>query len=154
MNNGKHNIGDFFEGGIIAYIDNSTGHGLIASEKDLDLQYCWYNGSNLKVKTKDGIGFGKTNTDTIIELQGEGIYAAKACKDLTLNGFNDWFLPNKEELHQLYLNKNIIGGFVGDCYWSSSEFYNFSGLSQDFSNGFQEGTFKEKKIYVRAVRTF
>jgi hypothetical protein len=47
--------------------------------------------------------------------------AALACANLTLNGFDNWRMPSKEELNLLYSNKNKIGGFSEDFYWSCSE---------------------------------
>jgi hypothetical protein len=46
--------------------------------------------------------------------------AARKCDDLALNGYDDWFLPSKDELNQMYLQRSVIGGFH-KCYWSSSE---------------------------------
>lgn len=42
------------------------------------------------------------------------------CEELSLYGFSDWKLPNKEELEQMYINKNYIGGFLDKVYWSST----------------------------------
>ena len=78
--------------------------------------------------------------------------AMKACADLG----DGWRLPTKEELKMLYQNKNEIGGFTVNAYWSSTEFnmYNRNDAwRQNFYNGLQynsnafNGTFS-----VRAVR--
>jgi hypothetical protein len=63
-------------------------------------------------------------------------FAAYACDNLQLNGYTDWFLPSIDELKQIMINREIIGGFatpaledVGDytsdiraTYWSSSSY--------------------------------
>ena len=43
------------------------------------------------------------------------------CNDLTLYGYSDWRLPSKDELLQMYRDRNTIGGF-GDNYWWSNTF--------------------------------
>ena len=42
-------------------------------------------------------------------------------KDACIKLGKGWRLPTKAELNILYVNKNLIGGFVGGYYWSSKE---------------------------------
>ena len=68
------------------------------------------------------IGTGLANTIAIINVQGNiGGYAAKLCRDYRGGGYTDWYLPSTDELFLLFLNQTIVGGFVRDIYWSSSE---------------------------------
>ena len=153
-------IGDSYQGGIIAYIDNTGQHGLIAAPTDQSTGIRWNNGSYITIgATGLTIGTGQSNTIKIIQAQGNGSYAAKLCDDLVLNGYNDWFLPSKDELNILYQNKNLIGGFISNAYsyyWSSSEYdisrawdHIFSSSSSGQSNTNKNNTFR-----VRAVRYF
>ena len=84
-----------------------------------------------------------------------------------LNGYSDWYLPSKDELNILYINKNNIGGFNNDVtypYWSSSEYiYSIGGgggyvsqnaFCQYFSSGFQNAGGKWIWGYVRPIRSF
>jgi len=79
-----------------------------------------------------------------------------------------WHLPTKGELNLLYLNKDAIGGFVKDYYWSSTEsehnadkawrkdFTNgllFAGAKDSYKTGTDTGTVRGT-YYVRAVRDF
>ena len=41
------------------------------------------------------------------------------CENLTYAGYDDWILPSKELLMTMYLNKDDIGGFQEEWYWSS-----------------------------------
>ena len=74
--------------------------------------------------TGTAIGTGQANTTAIVTTQGAGSYAAQLCNDLTVGGYNDWFLPSKDELDLMYENLYLqeVGGFTDDYYWSSSEF--------------------------------
>lgn len=69
--------------------------------------------------------------------------------------FSDWRLPSKDELNNLYLQKNAIGGFfAGEYYWSSSEYDGSDAWVQYISNGNQTNSFKFYTYSVRAVRAF
>jgi hypothetical protein len=72
-----------------------------------------------------------------------------------LGGYSDWYLPSKDELNQLYINKVAIGGFADGYYWSSTELNNYGAWRQLFYNGYQSNYFnKDASSYVRAVRAF
>ena len=71
-----------------------------------------------------------------------------ACKKLGPG----WRLPTKDELNMLYKNKEEVGGFAINYYWSSTEFDNFIAWEQSFGSGNQFFTNKHFNFYVRAVR--
>jgi hypothetical protein len=80
--------------------------------------------------------------------------AKKACDDLDENGYSDWHLPSKEELHQLYLNRSAVGGFASGVYWSSTEFNANDAWLQNFDFGRQYNFNKTVEWRVRPVRAF
>jgi surface protein len=148
-------IGLSYQGGIIAYIDSTGQHGLIAATADQSEGIQWYNGTNIVTgATGTAIGTGLTNTNAIIAVQGSGSYAASIARDYNGGGYTDWFLPSKDELNQLYENKTAISGFTDAWYWSSTEFNNDVAWLQIFSNGNQNDDIKANTYYVRAVRAF
>lgn len=166
-------VGDSYQGGIVAYILQIgdpgwiTGetHGLIAAPSDQGSEIPWQSiGSSYILTSANGIelGSGNANTSKIVSLQGEGIYAAKLCYDLVLNGFDDWYLPSKDELNALYTNRLAIGGFktgAYDYYWSSTEYGANGAWWQCFEldgpyMGVQNGGNKLEKYNVRAIRSF
>ena len=148
-------IGDYYGGGIVAYIDGSGIHGLIAATADQSTGIQWYNGSYVVTGAAGtAIGTGQANTTAIVTIQGTGSYAAQLCNDLIVSGYDDWFLPSKDELNKLYLNKVAIGGFADYLYWSSSEGNAYYAWFQYFNDGFQYDYLKYNTSRVRAVRAF
>lgn len=82
---------------------------------------------------------------------------AKICNDLVLNGYSDWFMPGRDKLNKIYLNRYLIGGFsnVGN-YWSSSECRGINATGFGFDNGdngYGCGT-KNDQNNIRAIRVF
>jgi hypothetical protein len=106
--------------------------------------------------TSTAIGTGMANTKKIINIWGEDNYAAKICYDLTINGYNDWALPSKDELSLMFtvLAKVDEGGFEADTYWSSTEDTDIRcAWAQYFADGLQYNTsWKYYPSCVRAVR--
>ena len=148
-------IGQRYGGGIIFHLDQSGAHGLIAAPSDQGSSLGWFNGSNISTGAAGTeIGTGLANTLAIVAAQGSGGYAASLCADLELNGFNDWFLPSKDELATLYGRRTEVGGFSDDFYWSSTEQGPASAWEQGYTTGMQYNVNKNSLIRVRAIRVF
>jgi len=147
-------IGQEYGGGVIIFIDTSGQHGIIAAKTDQSLGATWYNGvPGITGATGKIIGAGPSNTRKIVQVQGDGIYAAKVCAEYKADTYNDWYLPSKNELTEVYKQKAIIGAgnFV---YWSSSEEDANAAWAQNFTTGGRKQSRKDKIYHVRAVRTF
>jgi hypothetical protein len=85
-------------------------------------------------------------------------YAAGIAWAYTNNGKNDWFLPSKDELYELFLERVSVGGFSTGTYWSSSEQV-VDSLSRAWayefdSRGGPADPAKFLTMYVRPVRAF
>ena len=64
------------------------------------------------------------NTERILKKYPASLYpnsAAAVARAYRRGGYHDWFLPNQDELMELYRNKSAVGGFVDGYYWSSTE---------------------------------
>lgn len=112
-----------------------------------------------------GIGEGQAATTAIVahmEVSSITGTAAQLCDALSHNGYDDWFLPSKDELKAIWDNlvnngsgnNSGVGGFADDLYWASSEFDSHAACCQDFNNGSQANYFKKNTYRVRAVRAF
>jgi len=145
-------------GGKVFYDKGSVTSGwryLEVASSDQSTDNRWYNGSYVTTgATTTAIGAGEANTATIVSVQGAGSYAASLCANLSLGGYDDWFLPSRDELNAMYGQVGIIGGFASGYYWSSSEYGSNDAWYQDFGNGYQGGYVKYGTIQVRAIRAF
>jgi hypothetical protein len=165
-----YSVGDFAHGGIVFWVDEAGQHGLVCAKTDQSSGVRWYAGSDTyTMALGDGPMSGKMNTLLIIASQSYGdgsTYAARICNELqiTVGGktYGDWYLPSKEELNLMYLNKDIInttalangGNSFGIGYWTSTEESLWNVWSQVFNLGIQGTSSKDTSRAVRAIRAF
>ncbi len=160
-------IGTSWKGGVIAYIlkpedagyEADSIHGLIATDDDLPAAQWGCAGKLIYGADGSEIGTGKQNTKEIFDSCATAGIAARICSDLDLNGFDDWYLPSRDELRKLNDNKIAIGGFTDIepyAYWSSTEKDKNYAWTYYISNGYsyEQATTKESIRKVRAIRAF
>jgi hypothetical protein len=161
-------IGDFIYGGIVFWIDpNDDTKGLVCSIENQSTGIQWFNGwpATTTGATGSAIGTGQANTNTIIASLGatETDYAAGLAKAYAGGSYNDWYLPSKDELNEMYLNRAAINvtatsnagtAFNNVYYWSSTEGSIDLAWRKDFTNGANANGGKSGIHYVRAIRKF
>jgi hypothetical protein len=148
--------------GYIFYDKGTFSDGwryLEAAPRQTEFKAAWVPNRTVRPPTATGIGTGKRNTEIIVnfmrEIEAKG-GAASLCDSLVAEGFDDWFLPSKDELNLMYKNLHSmgLGGFNDEFYWSSSESYPTIAWYQRFSDGAQYYYDKNTTGCVRAVRAF
>lgn len=123
--------------GNVVFAGTSSGNRIYTTATDQG-NSTWNSGAS--PTTRVGVislTNGQANTDAMIAQNDSGspYDAAVACRTLG----PDWYLPARDELaNTLYANRNVIGNFTTNRYWSSSEqtgSNNFNVWTIDFSNG-------------------
>ena len=154
-------IGDSLGGGYLFYLDATGEHGLVAAYEDLAGAYEWgCFGSELFGAEAVSIGGGYQNTLDIVGGCSETPIAASVALEYESEGFDDWYLPSKNELLQMHVNignggtVRNIGGFSNDWYWSSSEDGNNLAWYVNFENGYTYYFGKRNAHKVRPIRSF
>lgn len=151
-------VGDVGPGDGIVFITpgtsgNSTGLYFEASPyiDEVKAKWCGRPRETLDA-LGTSIGTGVSNTALISSMYVSG--AVKMASEYSNNGFSDWFLPSKDELYEMYVNREYIEGFSSGGYWSSSEFAVGFAWLHLFYNGDQDYNDVFFSYSVRPVRAF
>lgn len=140
-------IGQEFQGGKCA----TTGtNALIAASSDTG-SFVW--GSLAITRSTNSSTNGQGNTAVLAAYGASAHPAASACANLTLGGFDDWYLPAIDELDQLYQSQLLIGGFSTSHYWSSTEASSYYAWYRWFGGDEPSGRYKDYYHRVRCVRS-
>ena len=158
-------IGDIMEGGYLFYIDETGKHGFVAATEDIG-QFEWgcYS-EDASGADASSIGSGNENTIDIVNgcsTENGGITAAQSTLDFNSEGYDDWFLPSKDELTEMYNsigNGSAIGNiaaFSDSYYWSSTEYNIHQSWSIHLTNGSSivGDKFHSNYFTVRPIRSF
>jgi hypothetical protein len=153
----EYGIGDTGPaGGIVFYITGGGLHGLEAAPADQSSGAAWgCVGTTIPGAGGVAVDTGAQNTADILAGCSESGIAARVADNYSLNGYDDWFLPSKDELNLLYQQKAVVGGFADDGYWSSTQSISIAAWGQYFGDGDGQFTYYKADAYrVRAVRAF
>lgn len=143
----------YFEAACVGWSDGTCGG---SDSRDPEVEWGCYE-TLLDGAMGTAIGTGKQNTaDILAGCVATGI-AARLADNLVLGGKTDWYLPSKDELNQMNIQKATIGGFTDDYWWSSSQIYATKAWQQYF-DGMNAQTADDKNndsgYYLRPIRSF
>jgi len=120
-----------------------------------DAAYVWSGNTNTLIGTTGtAIGTGYKNTLAMVAQSNTANRAGTISRAYRgPNNLSDWYLPSKDELNQLYLQRATVGTAGG--YWSSSEVDATTAWDQGFGNGSQgAGAKTTAGTPVRPIRAF
>lgn len=135
-------IGDTYEGGLVAYIYQAGDpgfvegevHGFVVTDFNLANNIAW-GCSGTFMETSSVLGSGMANTIQIVNSCDDPSFAAKLCYDLSHNGYSDWWLPSRDELQKIYNSRVILGIASSVHYWSSTDCSDVRARVLNFANG-------------------
>jgi hypothetical protein len=123
---------------------------------DMPVEPSWGPTSTSTFATAQIIGTGEANTTAIVSTYGTGLvyYAARYCAEDISGGAEDWFLPSKDELMEIYTNLKLgnIGNLIDGYYWSSSENDLNTAFALNFTNGAWMVLSKSNHFKARSIR--
>lgn len=147
------------------YIAGET-HGLMVQKLDAPATTEWgfmgFDIGSPYTNNSTAFGTGLFNTSDLMAA-GANVNEAPAIAWRGLPGGDDyngviyqWYLPSKDELNKIYLNRAAIGGFTGNFYWSSSQYDANNAWVQSFQTGEQGPGLKSNAapVSVRSTRHF
>jgi hypothetical protein len=169
----QHNIGELYDGGVVAWVDPSGQHGFVVSMIDNSTSLTWSNITDYRIGADaqsewNGLG----NSNAIVGQSGHTSSAAQLCLDYTNDDYgtgvySDWYLPTRGELNDLLNNLKEVQKILDndnntattaikpDYYWSSSECNAaYQAFSLNFWAGEQFRDSKSSSNHVRCVRSF
>ena len=126
-------IGDFYEGGVVFYIEKNGDYALVSDINDLGKAKFGCIGFYAWKDSPDLIGSGEKNTNYWANITPSAAYntikkyntdrlpqyrvkdqdrydaeAALLCKKSSNKGYTDWFLPSIDELKEMHNNQSLI----------------------------------------------
>ncbi|NBF40274.1 MAG: DUF1566 domain-containing protein [Spirochaetes bacterium] len=150
-----YDVGDTGPAGGIVFYDkgaDSDGWRYLEAWTADDGKHQWKTDRSSTSGTSTDVGSGYANTYD--SMTGTEHPAADIVRNATHGGYDDWFLPSRDELDEMMSQKDAIGGFSSDYYWASSESASDGAHAFGFASGSWGARFKDEGQKVRAVRVF
>ena len=127
-------VGMFYGGGQVFYVNSTDEYALIVGP-DLGINRLDNNNNITNNSTSTNINTGNANTISISLFNDTTDMAYKAL-DYNNNSYDDWYIPSKDELGEIYSRRNSLVVYNDDVYYASSSLINTrSYYILDSSNG-------------------
>lgn len=155
-------VGDFAQGGVIFWLSPDGRHGKVVSIHNIENVNQWSNITNIAVgHSARSLTNGAGNTAAIINQPGHETSAAQICSDFVYGGYNDWYLPAKNECdlvfsHQMTIDATALingGDILLSLLWTSTEL-NFTDARVSSSGVFSSNQKSSTSNALRPIRAF
>ncbi|MCF8365990.1 MAG: DUF1566 domain-containing protein [Bacteroidales bacterium] len=146
-------LGQHYQGGLIFYVDE--GYVLITAPEDQSNGAGWGCQGDYIGTTFENPGTGSFNTTQIIQHCATSGIAAAICEALTLEGYDDWYLPSLDEMEKLieFHQATDSGNFVADTYYHTSTETDSDNNHVYNTNASSQSQTKSTLNHVRAIRS-
>ncbi|WP_103070131.1 Lcl domain-containing protein [Aquimarina sediminis] len=163
--NDIHEVGDFKFGGVVFWVNATNDSGLVISAINNQPSGGPWGCHGVSIPgTNSAIGSGAANTVVIEAACTTSGTAADFAANLDFNGYDDWFLPSRDELLEYYANKSVVdaamiasGGTIPyQFHWSSTELLNNTDNAAlvNLTTGLWGNFNKSFNYAIRVVRAF
>ncbi len=152
-----YTVGQSALGGKVFYVYNGGQNGYVAKTSDLSSVEWGCKGVDVGASSVV-LGGGMQNTIDIVNGCATAGTAARNSYDLVTGGYDDWYLPNRGEAYQMWVNRSVLSGLNPfNPYWTSNQassnnafMCNIGGASAN------DGTVgaKSSVVYNRPIRGF
>ena len=151
-------LGQEYQGGTIAWLDETGQHGLIKANIEYNNSYPikqWSNDMLFTISTNSSYGYGSGNTNLIVSADASTDNGAGFCQTLDSGGYTDWFLPTTDELSNIWSAGQIptewnLTGLI----WTSMTNDIFSAVALQNADGSLVDTGRDFVTYILPCRYF
>lgn len=153
-------VSENIEGGIVIIADSNFKHGVVMSKVDAAPAQFVDGGMGIQFFNNligaSSLDDGIFNTNKLLAYSPNA-GAAAVCATFVNSGFDDWYLPSKNELIEMRKLQDIThnGLRYNGKYWSSTEFSNNGAWIVSFGFGSAPSVvLKNEAANIRPVRRF
>lgn len=158
----QYAVGDFAEGGVVFWVSPDGSQGKVVSTVSLN-GGTWRSPPGYVGAISDSNG--QLNSETIVSAVNHTGSAAQRCLDHVINDYEDWYLPAKNEILELFRQSEVVNpvilDWLGDVvaergwYWTSTEENGQKAyVGQNYATPTSEAIGQNYSAEIRAIRQF
>jgi len=147
-----YTTGQYAQGGIVVYTYNDGLNGFVIDLSGNTSGIVTWGCPGINISTSAAILEGGNNTVNILALCYSP--AAAYCTGLTSSGYNDWVMPSKDELTEIWNNRALLDSLSVNLWASGNQASNSTAYYLRVSDGALISQSVGLTSRVRAIRYF